>query len=146
MRRSHLAALLVLLGAPCAGAFAAQVQQGPPAPPVQPVQPAPPVQRPPAKIVRAIEVQGAVRYTKEQLLQALGQEIGEPYDELRVNRGIETLMKAFKVRARLQARPRPDGMELLLIVYEEPFDLEPRFAGNRDIDLETLRRWAHLDE
>lgn len=142
MRRSHLAALLLFLSAlcafaPCGAALAAQVPQGPPA--------APP-QRTPAKIVRAIEVQGAQRYTKDQLLQALGQEIGEPYDELRVNRGIETLMKAFKVRARLQARPRPDGMELLLIVYEEPFDLEPRFAGNRDIDLETLRRWAHLDE
>ncbi len=141
MPRPHLAALLVLLGAPCAGVLAAQQPtQGPPAPPqAAPQRPAPP-------IVRAIEVQGAQRYTKEQLLQALGQEIGAPFDELRVNNGIETLMKAFKVRARVQSRTRPDGVELLLIVSEELFDLEPRFAGNRDIDLETLRRWAHLEE
>ncbi len=137
MPRPHLAALLLFLGAP----LSAQQPQAP-----QQSTPQQGPQRPAPPIVRSIEVQGAQRYTKEQLLEALGQEVGAAYDELRVNRGIETLMKAFKVRARLQSRPRPDGVELLLIVSEEPFDLEPRFAGNRDIDLETLRRWAHLDE
>jgi outer membrane protein insertion porin family len=134
--RARLAALLLACAAPCAAARAAQIPQGPPVPPT----------RGQAQIVRSIEIQGAQRYTREQLLQALGQEVGAPFDAQQINRGIDTLWKAFKVRADVQSRPGPDGLELLLVVTEMAFDLEPRFAGNRDIDLETLRRWAHLDD
>lgn len=134
--RARLAALALALCGLCAGPLAAQdAPQRPPA------------QKPEAPIVRSIEVQGAQRYTKEQLLAALGQEVGAPLDRDRVDRGIHTLFDAFKVNADVKQRDRPDGgVDLLLLVTEMPFDLEPRFAGNRDIDLETLRRWAHLDE
>ncbi|MBK7643390.1 MAG: BamA/TamA family outer membrane protein [Planctomycetes bacterium] len=134
---------MLLLGALFAGGVRAQdaakpAPQGPPAPPS-----AQPGDRP---IVRAIIVQGARRYTQEQLVRALGQEVGQPFDRERIDRGIDTLLKAFKVRADVEGREVPDGVELRMNVVELPVDLEPRFAGNRDIDVETLRRWAHLDE
>jgi len=136
--RVRLSALALAACGLCAGPLAAQVAPQ--------VPPAPSASKADGPIVLSIEVQGAQRYTREQLLQALGQEVGAPYDAARVNRGIETLMMAFKVRAFVQSRAQPGGLDLLLVVTEMPFDLEPRFAGNRDIDLETLRRWAHLDE
>lgn len=131
--------LLLALGLTATGLRAQNPAQVPPAP-------KPPAQKPPAPIVRAIEIEGLQRYTREQVLHALGQEIGAPYDAALVNRNLETLWNTFHVRAQIESRARPDGVELRITVTEELFDLEPRFAGNRDIDLETLRRWAHLDE
>ena len=142
IRARVLLLALVLCASLAAPLRAQKVQQNAPQGPPAPATPS----QPDAPVVRSIEVQGAEHYTKEQLLQALGQELGKPYDALRANRGIETLWKAFKVRAEIQARPAEGGMDLLLVVTEMAFDLEPRFVGNREIDLETLRRWAHLDE
>jgi outer membrane protein insertion porin family len=138
-RCSRFALALALCG--LASTLRAQgVPQGPPAPAPQ--------TRPQARIVRSIEVQGAHAYTKEQILSALGQEVGKPYDDAAEQRGLKALWESFRVRAdALKVRPTADGgVDLLLIVTEEPFDREPRFAGNREVDLETLRRWARLDE
>ena len=141
--RLVLALAVLLLGALAAPLGAQGTPQGPPAPQVPPVPPA----KPPGPILRSMEVQGAQLYTKEQLLGTLGQEIGKPYDAEREARGLDTLWKSFKVRGDVKLRPTADGgADLLLVVEEEKFDLEPRFVGNRDIDLETLRRWARLEE
>jgi len=144
----NLRARLAALALACSVLVAPLAAQGTPAPQPAPQGPPPPSapQRGDAPMVRSIEVQGAQRYTKEQLIQALGQPLDTPFDKERVSRGVQTLFEAFKVRADVQFRMRADGVDLLLVVTEEPFDLEPRFAGNRDIDLETLRRWGHLDE
>lgn len=96
--------------------------------------------------VLAIRVQGNQRYTEQQLASALGQTIGQAYDALRAEEGMRTLWKAYKVRPELSAVEVGGGIELLLRVVEMPSDLEPRFIGNDDIDLETLKRWAQLEE
>lgn len=108
--------------------------------------PAPPPAAAQAPTVVAIQVEGERRYTERQLLDALGQRIGEPLDSLRLQKGAQTLMEALHVRAEVHVRDVPGGVELRLEVVEMPVDLEPRFVGNQEIDKETLLRWAQLPE
>ncbi len=96
--------------------------------------------------VRSLRVIGNRRYTEQQLAGALGQQIGQPFDARRAEEGMSTLWKAYKVRPELSAVEVEGGVELVLRVVEMTSDLEPRFIGNADIDLETLRRWAQLEE
>jgi outer membrane protein insertion porin family len=124
----------------------AQEQVGPPAPAQGPLQQMP-------RVV-AIQVDGQRRYTSEQLIAALGQRVGEPLDPLAVDAGIKRLWRSFRVNAEVDvvelepAEPgAPTGeVELLLHVVEMPSDIEPRFLGNDAIDLDTLRKWALLEE
>lgn len=129
--------------------------QGPPPPPAEPTatpqtpenaaRPAQPGQER-TPIVRAIRVEGAQRYNSERLIEALGQRIGMPLNREEIDRGIEALWKSFHVRPVVAVRPVEGGVELVLTVVEMPSDLEPRFIGNDEIDLETLRKWAGLEE
>jgi outer membrane protein insertion porin family len=107
-------------------------------PPKAPAQLGPPVV--------SIVIEGNKRYTQDQLLDALGQKRGQPLDKDAVSRGIELLWKAFKVRADVQYREVEGGVELKLTVVEMPFDLEPRFIGNSDISVDTLKKWAQIQE
>lgn len=100
-----------------------------------------------APTVVAITVTGAQRYTSAQLVEALGQPIGAGLDQARIDRGLETLFKAFHVRVvDVQIREVAGGVELRLVVDELPFDLEPRFVGNAEVKTETLYKWAQLSE
>lgn len=97
--------------------------------------------------VVAITVAGERRYTAAQLVEALGQPIGAGLDRARIERGIETLFKAFHVRVDdLQIREAAGGVELRLVIEELSFDLEPRFVGNAEVKTETLYKWAQLSE
>lgn len=104
------------------------------------------VQRP---VVRAVRVEGNVRYTAEQLAAAFGQRLGEPLlGEAEVRRGIQVLFDTFRVRALVELLPAADEseVELLLRVDELPLDLELRIVGNVEIDDETVREWAGIGE
>jgi outer membrane protein insertion porin family len=91
-------------------------------------------------------VEGQRRYTEAQIVAALGQRVGEPLSPEEVDKGIDTLMRAFQAKARVDYREVPGGVELRVTVEEFNVDLEPRFAGNHEIDLETLKRWALLED
>jgi len=105
--------------------------------------------------VAAVHVDGQKRYSAEQLIAALGQHVGEPVDALAIHAGIQRLWRSFRVRAEVDVVPvgeapepgtEPSEVEVLLHVSEMPSDIEPRFVGNDAIDLETLRKWALLEE
>lgn len=131
--------LALLLWVVVASGAAARAQGGPPAAPLGPVQESAPT-------VTAIEVQGLKRYTKQRILDALGQKVGQPLDEDLIDKGLVLLWRSFYVRAEVQKRATPEGVELLLIVTELPSDLEPRFIGNDEIDQEQLLEWARLGD
>jgi len=116
----------------------ATVQEGQDRPPAAQTQEAP--------VVVGIRVQGRKRYSEQQLLEALGQKIGAKLDMDAVDAGLDTLWKVFKVRAQVRQRPAVGGIELELTVVEMPVDLEPRFVGNVEVDLETLRKWTQLGD
>lgn len=97
-------------------------------------------------LVKAIHAEGQRRYTEQQLIDALGQEIGKPFDGDKASRGLDTLWKVFKVNADLQFKTVAGGMELRLVVTEMPVDLEPRFAGNSQVKTDTLKKWALLED
>jgi outer membrane protein insertion porin family len=128
-------------------------QPGPPAPSAQQQGPPSPDSKTEAKpadrqqpIVVAITVEGRKRYTEQQLLDALGQKIGQPLDRDVVDKGIALLWKVFSVKADVQYHDVAGGVELKLVVAEEPVDLEPRFIGNSDISTDTLKKWAQIQE
>lgn len=101
---------------------------------------------PPPTVV-AILVEGENRYAEAKIVEALGQRVGEPYDEEKILRGIQHLFNTFRVRVdRTQKRDVPGGIEIRLDVVELPVDLEPRFIGNAEIDTKTLLEWAQLPE
>ncbi len=108
--------------------------------------PAPSTTRIDAPRVLAILVEGERRYTEAQIVAALGQRVGEPYDPAVVSKGLDTLFHAFHAKARVEARDVPGGIELRVTVEEMNVDLEPRFVGNHEIDLPTLKRWALLED
>lgn len=103
-------------------------------------------------IVTRITVEGARRYTEEQLIGALGQKVGEPLAPQVVSRGVKVLFEAFHVVADVFQHPAtgpddpPGSIELLLRVRELPLDLEPRFVGNVRVDKEELYEWAGLEK
>ena len=112
-----------------------------------------PLQGPPVQetIVRRITVEGNRRYREEQLVAAYGQQIGQPLlDEEQSRRGLDLLIKNFRVLATADFRPissnPADGVEVRLTVVELAVDLEPRFIGNVDIDHDELLEWTGLRE
>ncbi|MDP6368367.1 MAG: hypothetical protein QF615_02075, partial [Planctomycetota bacterium] len=136
--------LLVLASAlPVQAQAAGPSESVAPAVPESDAAPAAPLQNP---VVIAIQVEGARRYTREQLVAALGQTVGAPLDPAAIERGIHTLWKAFHVRAQVDVSEVAGGLELLLRVSELPADLEPRFVGNDEIDFNEILDWAQLIE
>ena len=129
--------LLVLAALQGTASLAAQDTTPPPA--------APPV-RQDLPIVKGIRIEGRKRYSEKQLLDALGQKVGEKIDQAAIDAGLDTLWKVFKVRALTRVREVEGGIEILLEVVEMAVDPEPRFVGNAEIDVETLRKWAQLGE
>lgn len=99
----------------------------------------------PTKPVVAIEVVGAHRYTESQLVSALGVEIGKPLDPVAIDRGTNTLWDAFRVSVTVRTRETDGGTILQLSVVEMNVDLEPRFVGNSDVDVDKLKKWAQLE-
>lgn len=119
-------------------------QDGSAQPPVAPSQPVSGFDE--GRTVIAIEVEGAHRWTHDQLRAALGQGIGRPLDLDRIREGLERLFRAFHVRASVWKRETAEGLQLRLSVEELPSDLEPRFVGYEAFDLEEIRKWAGLGE
>ncbi len=93
-----------------------------------------------------IVVEGQRRYTEAQIVAAMGVRIGEPYDPTVVEKGIDTLWRAFHAQARVDLREATGGVEMRVVVEEMNVDLEPRFAGYHEMDLEDLVRWALLED
>lgn len=93
-----------------------------------------------------VVVEGQRRYTSSQIIAALGLRIGEPYSPEGVSKGMDTLMRAFQAKSRAEVREVPGGIELRIVVDEMNADLEPRFVGNSEIDLDDLKRWALLED
>ena len=112
--------------------------------PQEPRQPPPPEVREPPLVMR-IEVEGERRYTREQILSALGQRAGRPLDSRAIDAGLKRLWTSFKVRADVRYREVEGGIELLVLVEELPSDREPRFVGNVEIKLKTIKKWALLE-
>ncbi len=102
--------------------------------------------REPAPTVLAIVVEGARRYTDEQLVRALGQGLGEPLDQFAINRGIDNLYRSLRVRSAVYVRRVEGGVELRLEVVELPADRDPRFVGNNKVKTDDLREWALLED
>lgn len=116
-----------------------------PAPPeFETPKPAPKNQKAPPLL--GVVVEGQRRYTESQIVAAFGLRIGEPYDPDAVAKGIETLMQAFHAKSRADLREVPGGVELRIVVEEMNVDLEPRFVGYHEMDLEDLKRWALLED
>lgn len=101
-------------------------------------------QAPELPTVVSIAVTGAVRYRDDELVRALGQPVGEPLDPAAIDAGIRNLWDSLKVRASVQFREVPGGVELRLEVHEMAFDLEPRFVGNKEFDRKKLEEWAMI--
>jgi outer membrane protein insertion porin family len=116
-----------------AAAASAQQPSGPPAAAQEPV-------------VVGMLIEGERRYTEAQIAAALGQRLGAPLDREAVKRGVDVLWRTFHTRAEVSERAVPGGVELRVSVEEMNVDLEPRFVGNAEIDLETLQRWAQLED
>ncbi len=98
------------------------------------------------RVVVAIEVEGARRWTPDQLRSALGQRVGRPLDPERIREGLEQLFRSFHVRASVWKRETPEGLVLRLVVEELPSDLEPRFVGYDAFDREEVLEAAGLAE
>ncbi len=149
--RARLAGVLLALAAPLLLALRSPAQvPAAPAPQAPPAQPSAPATRGQAPTVHAIEVQGTRIYTREQILAALDVSVGDVLDPARSKRlddSLQVLWRTFKVQTEVKYRMLPGNtVDLLVQVTEQLFDLEPRFVGHKEIDLETLRRWAQLDE
>ena len=92
--------------------------------------------------VLAVQVVGNQRFTASQLITALGQPVGAPLSEDRVEEGIRTLWRDFSVHADVDFRAVAGGVELRLTVEEMPVDLEPRFVGNVGVGTDDVLAWA----
>ena len=110
--------------------------------------PAGEVLAPDAPIVHRISVVGKTRYDHAQLIGALGQSEGSARDLDAITRGTELLWELHHLHVNVYQRDLELngvlGIELLIVPRELPYDLEPRFVGNVDIDLEELYEWARL--
>jgi len=127
------------------------VPQEPAPEPDKPIAEAQEAPKPAAQGQRApplvsVVVEGQRRYTQAQIVAALGVRVGEPYDSGAVAKGIDTLWRAFHAKARADLREVPGGFELRISVEEMNVDLEPRFVGYHEMDLEDLKRWALLED
>jgi len=99
-----------------------------------------------APSVLGVQVIGNRRFTEAQLITALGQPIGAPLSEARVEEGIRTLWRDFHVHADVDYRPVTGGVELRLTVEEMAVDLEPRFVGMVGVSTEEVHEWAGVAE
>jgi len=96
-------------------------------------------------VVVEIRVQGNRRYTRSQLVAALGQQEGQPLDRRGVTAGLDVLWRSFHVVPRVSYKAVEGGVALLLEVEEIPSDFEPRFVGNSGVDDDELHEWAGLE-
>lgn len=96
--------------------------------------------------IASIEVLGDQRYSEGRLLDGFGARVGQPYSAAQVEDGLERLWEVFQVRAEVKGKHVEGGVALRLIVTELPVDLEPRFIGNAEIELDELLEWAQLED
>ncbi len=96
--------------------------------------------------VLAIEVVGNQRFSDVQLITALGQPIGSPLSETRIEEGIKTLWRDFHVHADVDFRQVIGGVELRRSAEERPVDLEPRFVGMVGVSRDVVLEWAGVEQ
>ncbi len=126
---------------------AAQTKIPTPTPDPTPPPKAPAAQARPQPTLVGIVIVGRRRYTEEQIIAALGVRVGQPYDPAAVAKGQDTLWQAFNARvSRVELREAAGGVELQVTLEEMNVDLEPRFVGYKEMDIEDLKRWALLED
>ncbi len=105
----------------------------------------PPLLQPPQELpVEEVVFEGLETYSEQGVLAALGIRIGEPYPES-MRSGLLKVWDTYKI---VVGEPRltriGEGLRVTLPVTELPLDLEPRFVGHSEVDLEKLKEWALL--
>jgi outer membrane protein insertion porin family len=93
-----------------------------------------------------IEILGGIRFSEEDILGLLGQEIGQPLDAERLSRGVRTLWEIERIRPRVDFRVVGGEVFLRLQALEMPRDPAPRFIGNEREDLDQILEWAGLEQ
>ena len=109
-----------------------------------PVSGPPIVEAPQELPVVEVVFEGLETYSHEGVLSALGMRIGEPYPAS-MRPGLLRVWDTYKI---VVGEPRltrvENGLRVTLPVTELPLDLEPRFVGFSEVDLEKLKEWALL--
>ena len=97
---------------------------------------------PEGRLIQSITVRGNLQNSTTEILETFGVELGAPYVDREVERGLENLFRRFRVLARVEYRAvagSAEQIELLLTIEKElSRDLEPRFIGNIEIDDEVI--------
>lgn len=140
-RRRFAAAALLALGAlvGAAGPLAAQDD------PVGPEAPAPGRAGP---VVASVEVLGLRRFDEADVLEVLGIAVGQEIDAQAIDEGLRRAFDTFHLLVTVDVRDvlgAPGSVDVRVHVQELAVDLEPRFVGNEDVDVEELRRWIDLE-
>lgn len=88
--------------------------------------------------------EGLNTYSHEGVLSALGMRIGEPYPSS-MRPGLLKVWDTYKIVVGEPVLTRVEGgLRVTLPVTELPLDLEPRFVGASEVDLDKLKEWALL--
>ena len=99
-------------------------------------------------LVHRVTLAGPARADAAELVDTLGQRAGTPLDPGAISRGIELLWEQHHVHAGVHQKALEvdgvPGVELLLVLREFPLDLEPRFVGNVDVDIDDIYKWTGL--
>ena len=103
-----------------------------------------PVQAPQELPVVEVVFDGLHTYSHEGVLSALGMRIGEPYPAS-MRPGLLKVWDTYKIVVGEPSLTRVEGgLRVTFPVTELPLDLEPRFVGASEVDLEKLKEWALL--
>ncbi len=100
------------------------------------------------EIVESIRVEGLDHTPEQSVISALGLELGEPYDRAKVDEGMHSLWRSFKIIVLnfSQVEREGGGIDVIVRVREQPVDYEPRFVGQEGISTAKILEWADLSE
>ncbi len=91
-----------------------------------------------------VEFVGLESYSREGVLAALGLQVGQPYPQS-MRAGLLKVWDTYKIVVGEPSLSRVEGgLKVTVPVTELPLDLQPRFLGYDQIDLDELKEWALL--
>ncbi len=99
-------------------------------------------------LVMDVEVSGLTAHDAEQVVARLGIRRGQPIPRS-INQAQKALWEDFRIliaRDGYLFEEMEGGVRVRLRFLESPVDLDPRFVGNNNFDVERLREWAELDD